>query len=76
MLPIVVSTFVILPPAVDAPLVGCLMFGNLLRECGVTDRLSEHRADALMNIVTNLPVHLRRRDDGWRRISSTSTPSR
>lgn len=35
-----------------APLLGCLMFGNLLRECGVTDRLSDVVQNALMNIVT------------------------
>ena len=52
MLPIVVSTFVILLLPSTAPLVGCLMFGNLLRECGVTDRLSDTAQDALMNIVT------------------------
>ena len=28
------------------------MFGNLLRECGVTDRLSDTAQNALMNIVT------------------------
>ena len=52
MLPIVVSTFVILLLPSTAPLVGCLMFGNLLRECGVTDRLSDTAQNALMNIVT------------------------
>ncbi|MBR6796307.1 MAG: sodium ion-translocating decarboxylase subunit beta [Clostridia bacterium] len=35
-----------------APLLGCLMFGNLLKECGVTDRLSDTAQNALMNIVT------------------------
>ena len=52
MLPIVVSTFVILLLPSTAPLVGCLMFGNLLRECGVTDRLSYTAQNALMNIVS------------------------
>ncbi len=37
-----------------APLVGCLMFGNLLRECGVTERLSKTVQNELMNIVTVL----------------------
>ena len=37
-----------------APLVGCLMFGNLLRECGVTERLSKTVQNELMNIVTIL----------------------
>lgn len=35
-----------------APLIGCLMFGNLLRETGVTDRLSDTAQNSLMNIVT------------------------
>ncbi len=35
-----------------APLVGMLMFGNLLKECGVTERLSETAQNALTNIVT------------------------
>ena len=35
-----------------APLLGCLMLGNLMKECGVTDRLSDTMQNALMNIVT------------------------
>ena len=35
-----------------APLVGCLMFGNLLNVCGVADRLSKTAQNELMNIVT------------------------
>ncbi len=35
-----------------APLIGCLMLGNLFRECGVTDRLSDTAQNALCNIVT------------------------
>ncbi|MBQ9558171.1 MAG: sodium ion-translocating decarboxylase subunit beta, partial [Clostridia bacterium] len=31
---------------------GCLMLGNLLKECGVTDRLSDTAQNSLMNIVT------------------------
>ena len=50
--PIVVSTFVILLLPSTAPLIGCLMFGNLARETGVTDRLSDTMQNALMNIVT------------------------
>ena len=50
--PIVVATFVILLLPSTAPLVGCLMLGNLFRECGVTDRLSDTSQNALMNIVT------------------------
>ena len=40
----------ILPACV--PLVGTLMFGNLLRECGVTDRLSLTAQNELLNITT------------------------
>lgn len=50
--PIVVSLFVILLLPSTAPLVGCLMLGNLWRECGVTGRLSDTVQNALMNIVT------------------------
>ena len=50
--PIVVSTFVILLLPSTAPLIGCLMLGNLFRETGVTDRLSDTSQNALMNIVT------------------------
>ena len=50
--PIVVATFVILLLPSTAPLVGCLMLGNLFRECGVTERLSDTAQNALMNIVT------------------------
>ena len=35
-----------------APLLGMLMLGNLFRECGVTERLSETAQNALMNIIT------------------------
>ena len=37
-----------------APLLGMLMLGNLFRECGVVDRLSDTAQNALMNIVTIL----------------------
>ncbi len=50
--PIVVAGFVILLIPSTAPLIGCLMFGNLLRETGVTERLSDTAQNALMNIVT------------------------
>lgn len=50
--PIIVTiiTAILLPSV--APLLGCLMFGNLLRETGVTARLSDTAQNALMNIVT------------------------
>lgn len=50
--PIVVTIFVAALLPSTAPLIGCLMFGNLLRECGVTARLSDTVQNALMNIVT------------------------
>ena len=50
--PIVVATFVILLLPSTAPLIGCLMLGNLFKESGVTDRLSDTAQNALMNIVT------------------------
>ena len=50
--PIVVTVIValIIPDALV--LVGCLMFGNLLNVCGVTERLSKTAQNELMNIVT------------------------
>jgi oxaloacetate decarboxylase beta subunit len=36
------------------PLIGCLMFGNILRECGVVERLSSTAQNELTNIVTML----------------------
>ena len=50
--PMVVSAFVILLLPSTAPLIGCLMLGNLAKECGVTDRLSDTAQNALMNIIT------------------------
>ena len=50
--PIVVTIFVALLLPDTAPLIGCLMLGNLFKECGVTDRLSDTVQNALMNIVT------------------------
>jgi len=40
----------LLPDA--APLIGFLMFGNLMRECGVVERLNQTAQNALINIVT------------------------
>ena len=50
--PVVVTVAVCLIIPDAAPLVGCLMFGNLLNVCGVTDRLSKTAQNELMNIVT------------------------
>ena len=45
-----IVTGLILPASV--PLVGMLMFGNLLRECGATDRLSLAAQNEILNITT------------------------
>ena len=50
--PIVVTIFVALLVPSAAPLIACLMFGNLAKECGVLDRLSKTMQNELMNIVT------------------------
>jgi len=50
--PIVVTIFVALLLPSAAPLIGCLMLGNLMRECGVVERLSKTVQNELMNIVT------------------------
>ena len=49
--PVIIAIIIslILPSA--APLVGCLMLGNLMKECGVVDRLSKTVQNELMNIV-------------------------
>ena len=52
--PILVTIFVALLLPDTAPLIGCLMLGNLFKETGVTDRLSDTVQNALMNIVTIL----------------------
>lgn len=49
----VLVTFIVALIVPDAvPLVGCLMFGNLLNVSGVTDRLSKTAQNELINIVT------------------------
>ena len=50
--PIVVTIFVALLVPSAAPLIACLMFGNLLTTCGVTERLSKTAQNELLNIVT------------------------
>lgn len=50
--PIVVSILCILLLPAVAPLIGMLMLGNLFRESGVVERLSETAQNALINIVT------------------------
>ena len=47
---VLVLCAIFLPDA--CPLVGALTFGNLCKECGVTDRLSDTMQNSLINIVT------------------------
>jgi oxaloacetate decarboxylase beta subunit len=50
--PIITGTLASLAVPSSAPLMGMLMFGNLLRECGVTERLKKTAGGALIDIVT------------------------
>ena len=52
--PILVSIIAGLVAPASVSLVGFLMFGNLIRECGVLDRLSKTAQDDLANLVTLL----------------------
>lgn len=61
-----------LVPAATA-LVGLLMFGNLLRECGVTERLTKSAQNELINLVTivlGLCVGVSMSGDGFLRVST------
>ncbi len=49
--PIVIAVIISLLLPSAAPLIGCLMLGNLMKECGVVDRLSKTVQNELMNIV-------------------------
>ena len=53
--PIVVTIFVALLVPSAAPLIACLMLGNLFKECGITERLSKTVQNELINIVTIFP---------------------
>lgn len=50
--PIMVAIFVALLVPSAAPLIACLMLGNLFKECGVVERLSKTVQNELINIVT------------------------
>jgi oxaloacetate decarboxylase beta subunit len=50
--PMVVFTLSLILIPAAAPLIGCLMFGNFIREIGVVDRLSNTAQNDLMNIVS------------------------
>jgi oxaloacetate decarboxylase beta subunit len=54
MFPIVVTVFTCLIAPKGAPLIGMLMFGNFLRECGIVQRLNLTAQNELTNIVTLL----------------------
>ncbi len=49
--PIILTVIIALLLPSAAPLIGCLMLGNLMKECGVVDRLSKTVQNELMNIV-------------------------
>lgn len=49
--PIIIAVIISLLLPSAAPLIGCLMLGNLMKECGVVDRLSKTVQNELMNIV-------------------------
>ena len=50
--PIIVTVIAGILVPMSAPLVGSLMFGNLIRECGVLERLSKTAQNELANLVT------------------------
>ncbi|MCL2270772.1 MAG: sodium ion-translocating decarboxylase subunit beta [Treponema sp.] len=52
--PIMVTIIAGVVAPISVPLIGSLMFGNLLRECGVLERLSQGAQNELANIVTIL----------------------
>ena len=52
--PIIVTVVAGVLVPMSAPLVGSLMFGNLIRECGVLERLSKTAQNELANLVTIL----------------------
>ncbi len=54
MFPLIVLALCILLLPDATPLIGCLMFGNLVKEVGVIDRLSKTIQNELINIVTIL----------------------
>ena len=52
--PIIVTVIVVLIVPSCAPLIGCLMFGNLIKESGVVPKLVENASNSLLYIVTIL----------------------
>ena len=54
MFPIVVTVFASILAPKGAPLIGTIMFGNLMKECGVVERLKRAAENEITNIVTLL----------------------
>ncbi|MFC2025103.1 sodium ion-translocating decarboxylase subunit beta [Chloroflexota bacterium] len=54
LLPIIGAIIIILLVPKSAPLIGMFMFGNLLKESGVTERLADTAGNAFMNVLTIL----------------------
>lgn len=52
--PIIITIVAGFVAPASLPLVGFLMYGNLMRECGVLDRLSDTAQNALVNLITIL----------------------
>lgn len=52
--PLIVFSLAILLLPAAAPLIGCMMFGNFIKECGIVERLSKTLQNELMNIVSIL----------------------
>ena len=50
--PLIITVIIALLLPSAAPLVGCLMLGNLMKECGVVDRIQKTAGNELMNIIT------------------------
>ena len=50
--PIIITIIAALLVPASTPLIGMLMFGNLLKECGVTDRLAKTAQNELINLIT------------------------
>ena len=50
--PLIIAVIISLLLPSAAPLIGCLMLGNLMKECGVVDRIQKTAGNELMNIIT------------------------
>ena len=71
--PIIITIISGLIAPISLPLIGFLMFGNLLRECGVLERLSNSAQNELVNIVTillGITISTKMTADGFLRIQT------